>query len=57
MSGDEKLGRISNKPKKNSYLYAMKTLLATCVAFLHLCSCDSLMERNTIASREYHDER
>jgi len=56
MSGDGKLGRISNDPKKNSYLYAMKTLLAICVAFLHLCSCDSLLERNTTVSREYHDE-
>jgi len=32
----------------------MKTLLAICVAFLLLCSCDSLMKRNTTASREYH---
>jgi hypothetical protein len=56
MSGDGKLGRISNNPKRNSYLYAMKTLLEICVAFLHLCSCDSLMEKNTTASLEYLDE-
>ena len=42
--------------KGNFSLYAMKTILAMSVAFLLLCSCDSLMERNTTASREYHDE-
>ncbi len=42
--------------KGNSYLYAMKTIMAMSVTFLLLCSCGSLMERNTTASREYHDE-
>ena len=32
----------------------MKTIMAICVAFLLLCSCDSLIDRNTAPSREYH---
>jgi hypothetical protein len=42
--------------KGNSYLYAMKTILAMSVTFLLLCGCDSLMERDTTASRKCHDE-
>jgi hypothetical protein len=40
--------------KENSYLYAMKTIMAISVAFLLLCSCGSLMDRNTAPSREFH---
>jgi hypothetical protein len=42
--------------KGNSYFYAIKTILAMIVAFLFLYGCGSPMERNTTASREYHDE-
>ena len=40
--------------KGNSHLYAMKTIMAISAAFLLLCSCGSLMDRNTAPSREYH---
>jgi hypothetical protein len=55
MSVDGKLGRISNYPKRKFFIYAMKTILAISVEFLLLCICDSLMERNSTASREYYD--
>jgi hypothetical protein len=51
-----KLGRVSNNPKRKFLFLWMKTILVMSVAFLLLRGYGSLMERNTTASREYHDE-
>lgn len=52
-----KIAKNTEQAQKGNFsLYAGKTIMAMSVAFLFLCGCGSLMERNSTASGEYHEK-